>query len=162
MAATSDDILTVEQVRQELRIPDGATSTTTADLTPVSGTNPLVFDAPGLRSVTEVRYWTVLSGNLRAGPDGVIDGADLGDSTVSGSQAVLQSPSGGWPDVLAGSSMRIEFIVGAQDALIQDQIDAVLESLRLESNRTLKSYRGRPKAARIAGAEKIGADSKGT
>ena len=128
----SDDILSVGQVRAELRIPDGATATRVVDLDPVSGVTPLYFDGPGLREVTTVKYWTVLTGNLRAPPDGVIDGADLGDATVSGSQAVLRSPVLGWPDVLAGSSMRVEFVTGAQDALLQAQIDAAISFISHE------------------------------
>ena len=132
MARSSDDILSVSQVRAELRIPDGATATRVVDLDPVTGSTPLHFDAAGLREVTAVKYWTVLTGNLRADPDGVIDGADLGDATVSGSQAVLQSPFLGWPDVLAGSSMRVEFVAGAQDSLLQAQIDAAISFISHE------------------------------
>ena len=132
MAASTDDILSVAQVRQELRIPDAATATRVVDLDPVTGNNPMRFDAAGLRAVTAVKYWTVLTGNLRADPDGVIDGADLGDATVSGSQAVLQSPALGWPDVLAGSSMRVEFVNGAQDQLLQAQISSAISFISHE------------------------------
>ena len=132
MARSSDDILSVGQARQELRIPDGATATRVVDLDPVSAFAPLSFDGPGLREVTAVKYWTVLTGNLRADPDAALDGADLGDATVSGSQAVLQSPVLGWPDVLAGSSMRVEFVAGAQDQLLQAQIDASISFISHE------------------------------
>ena len=104
MATTNDQILTVEQLKQELRIPASTTSqddllerqiasgisfiskeqpaplideSEIVTVEPVAGDSPLVFAAVGLKSITEIRYWTPAV-TLRDASDGTITGADLG------------------------------------------------------------------------------------
>lgn len=126
MAASISEILSVPQLRAELRIPDGATATRAVDLTPVTGTAPLVWDAPGLRSISSVKFWTLLTGNLTKPPDGEIAPGDLGAVT----QSSIQSPALGWPDTLPGSVMQFEYIIGTQDELLRTQIESAVSFIQ--------------------------------
>ena len=144
MAASNDDILTVEQLKMELRIPastisqddllqrqiDAAISfisneqraplideSETLRLEPATGDNALSFAAVGVKSVTEIRYWTP-SSSLRDAPDGTIAVADLGRVVADRRCVSVYGPSSGWPEVLSDSRFEVEFVRGIQDELI--------------------------------------------
>ena len=155
MATSADEILTVEQVKAELRIPPGTTSqdqllqsqiesgiahishglpaplideTLTVDVEPVRGDSPLAFAAPGLREVTAVKYWSP-NGALRLDPDGVIAGADLGRFDA-GRPAQVYGPASGWPEVLSGSAMRVVYVRGVAAAKVPAYRAAIVSFVR--------------------------------
>ena len=144
MATSTDDILTVAQLKQELRIPESTTSqddllerqisggiafisqeqpaplidqTETILVEPVAGDSPLVFAAVGVKSITEIKYWTP-SVTLRDAPDVTIAGADLGRAVLDRRCASVYGPVDGWPEVLSGSRAEVTFVRGIADALI--------------------------------------------
>ena len=144
MATSTDDILTVAQLKQELRIPESTTSqddllerqisggiafisqeqpaplidqTETILVEPVAGDSPLVFAAVGVKSITEIKYWTV-GVALRDSPDGIISGADLGRLVPDRRCASVYGPINGWPLTLGGSVFEVVFVRGIEDALI--------------------------------------------
>ena len=156
MAASNDDILTVAQVKAELRIPTGTDSqdaliqsqidaaiafisneqasplvdqTETIQVEPATGDSPLVFGCAGLKSVTEIRYWTPAA-SLRDAPDGTIVGSDLGRVVADRRQPSVYGPGGGWPQTLDGSRIEIVFIRGTEDSKLPAYRAAVTTAVR--------------------------------
>lgn len=144
MAETTDDILTLDQIKAELRIPPGVTSqdallqsqidaaiafisqeqpaplideTVTIQVHPVTGNCPLLFAAVGLKSITGINYWTPAA-SLRDAPDGTIAGADLGRVVADRRRPSVYPPASGWPVALDGSRFEVVFVRGIEDALI--------------------------------------------
>lgn len=130
MAATALDILPLDLMRQELRIPDGVVSqdamlarqiesavsyiqhslraplvdvTDVYRLTPVTGTTaPLIFAAPALKAVENLAFWTP-AGSKIAAPNGRIDGAALGRLALGRydwQTHGLSPTTSGWPETL--------------------------------------------------------------
>lgn len=130
MAATALDIVSVPDMKEELRIP-GATTSQDAllkrqiesavsycqhglraplidvvnvyRLTPVTGTTaPLIFAAPALKAVEHLDYWTP-TGSEIAAPNGRIGGADLGRlafGRYDWQTHGLSPTTSGWPETL--------------------------------------------------------------
>ena len=103
--------------------------TRTVEVEPVSGDNPLCFEASGLKSVSEVRYWAP-GGALRDEADGVISGADLGRVDVGRRTHALYGPVDGWPSALSGSLFVVEYVRGIQDADLPAARQAVVAFVR--------------------------------
>ena len=156
MAASNDDILTVEQLKQELRIPPSTTSqddllqrqidaaisfigneqraplidqSETIRLEPVAGDSPLVFASVGVKAITEIRYWTP-SVTLRDAPNGTIAPGDLGRLVPDRRFASVHGPVDGWPEVLSDSRFEVVFVRGIEDALIPAYRGAVVTYCR--------------------------------
>ena len=139
MAASTDDILTLAQLKAELRIPLETTSqddllrsqiasgisllshdlpaplldeSKTVSVAPGTGQNPVAFAASGLREITEIKYWTPAV-TLRDAPDGTIAGSDLGRVHRGDRRsASVYPPAIGWPNVLRNSYFEIVYISG--------------------------------------------------
>ena len=156
MATTNDDLVTIAQVKLELRIPASTTSqddllaaqidaaialisaeqrtplideTVTIQVDPATGDDPLVFAAVGLKSVSEIRYWTP-SASLRDLPDGRIAGADLGRVLSDRRRPGVYPPDGGWPSTLSTSRFEVAFIRGTSDSKIPAYRAAVITAVR--------------------------------
>ena len=107
MAATAEGVVSLAEIRTELRIPSGETSfdgmlrfqipdavswvewqthLPLVDRTELfylggAGSTPVLLPAPFIREVTRVRYWSP-DGALRSDPDGTIAVSDLGRTQV--------------------------------------------------------------------------------
>ena len=136
MAATTEAVLSVAELRRELRIGIEDTNPETAALVeaqrdsavsavseylaaplvdttetlrpsrPDDATAPLVLYAPG-SALVSLRYWST-SGALRLDPDGEIPLQDLGRTQRAGFRFLIWPPADGWPEVLAGSQLELE------------------------------------------------------
>ena len=109
MAATALDIVSVDLIKRELRIPDGVTSqdamlerqiessvsyiqhslraplvdvVDTYRIEPVTGMRPLIFAAPALKEVERLSYWTP-AGSEIDNPDGALLPASLGRLSIA-------------------------------------------------------------------------------
>ena len=74
---------------------------------------PLCFRTQSIRSVTRVRYWSCDNGALRENADETIAIADLGRSGY-GADGIYRiwPPDDGWPEILSGSLMLADVVVG--------------------------------------------------
>ena len=133
MATDALDVLSLEMVKAELRIPQSETqhdelltSHVAAGVAFVSkylraplldraegfrcfrpgDSAPIVLPTNNVRSVSSVRYWTVSGGSLEAAPDGMIPVGSLGRRVQHGGY-VIYPPTSGWPVVLANSLIEI-------------------------------------------------------
>ena len=139
MAATAADLLSLPELRRELRVPAGETTLDdtlrrqtedaaavlsrqthvplvdrstvyTADPAPQQ---PALLRAPWLSRVTAVTYWTP-AGSLAADPDGAVTLTDLGRLAAGREDVEVWPPVDGWPDRLAGTLLRFEVVEGLQ------------------------------------------------
>ena len=163
MAATALDIVSVPDMKEELRIP-GATTSQDAllkrqiesavsycqhslraplvdvvdvyRLTPVSGTTaPLIFAAPALKSVENLEYWTP-AGSKIDDPDGSILPADLGrlvHELYDWQTHALYPTSSGWPETLPDTV----FLLSAKRGIDITPETAALRSATILLVRTL-------------------------
>ena len=163
MAATALDIVSVDLIKRELRIPDGVTSqdamlarqiesavsyiqhslraplvdvTDVYRLTPVTGTTaPLIFVAPALKSVENLEYWTP-AGSKIDDPDGSILPADLGrlvHELYDWQTHALYPTSSGWPETLPDTV----FLLSAKRGIDITPETAALRSATILLVRTL-------------------------
>ena len=133
MAANALDIVSLDTIKLELRIPSGETSHDTLltshianavslvarhlrvpllDRTegfrcsrPTDSATPIILPTRGVRSVGSVKYWTA-GGSLREAPDGSIAVDTLG-RLVEYMGFVIYPPADGWPAVLDNSLIEI-------------------------------------------------------
>ena len=163
MAATALDIVSVPDMKEELRIP-GATTSQDAllkrqiesavsycqhslraplvdvvdvyRLTPVSGTTaPLIFAGPALKSVENLEYWTP-AGSKIDDPDGSILPADLGrlvHELYDWQTHALYPTSSGWPETLPDTV----FLLSAKRGIDITPETAALRSATILLVRTL-------------------------
>ena len=141
MAATALDIVTLDSIKEELRIPAGTDSQDTLlesqiqaavsyvsavlrgplvdqnekyYLAPIRGEGPLIFASPMLKSLTEFKFWTP-TGALRLDPDGTIPRADLGrlhKERYDWQTHEVFPPGSGWPDTLPDSLIELAVVRG--------------------------------------------------
>ena len=156
MASSADDILTVDELKEELRIPASSTAqddllqrhidsaisfishgqpaplldaSTTIRVEPATGDSPLTFRAVGVREVTEIRYWST-SVALRDAPDETIPLADLGRVEQDRRDVSVYGPVDGWPETLTGSIFEVEIVRGIRDKDIPGYRAAVASFVR--------------------------------
>ena len=137
MAASATDVLSVSDMKEELRIPGATTShddllerqiesavsfiqvslraplvdeVDVYRLEPVAGMRePLIFGAPALKRIENLEFWTT-SGSSISDPDGHIDGADLGRlafGQYDWQTHGLYPTSSGWPDTLPDTAFQL-------------------------------------------------------
>ena len=139
MAETLDQILSIEDLKGELRIPDRVTSMdstlesqrltavnfvsqhigvplldraeTVNSIRPEDPEHPLVLRVRGVRSVARVDLWTP-AGELRLAPNQRYNAGDLGRLVASHDRFYLWPPVGGWPEILQGSFIEVTVIRG--------------------------------------------------
>ncbi len=138
MVASALDVVSVERLREELRLGgteqdqmlmghiedsvsliEGCLGRPVVDRTrviyvrPPSGEEPLRFASLDVSSVSQIAYFST-SGDLRDRPDGLIAGASLGRlevDNVYGNR--VYPPSGGWPvGVLFDSRFEVSVVQG--------------------------------------------------
>ena len=134
MASSGVDIVSVADMKQQLRIPTGSVKhdamigrqieqaasfiaaaidrpivaeNETFEIEPAADSDGALF-IPGryVSAVSEIRYWTP-AGTLRLDPDGTI--ANLGRFRAAGARGAYQwPPAGGWPETLDGSRYELD------------------------------------------------------
>ena len=152
MAASALDILPLDLMRKELRIPDGVSTqddllerqiesavsycqvslraplvdvTDAYRLEPAKGMGELVFAAPEMKAVIQILYWTP-SGSKIDDPDGVVLPADLGrivKRRFDWQTHSISPPATGWPETLPGTLFELTLTRGID-------IDAKTAALR--------------------------------
>ena len=162
MAATALDIVSVDLIKRELRIPDGVTSQDAMlarqiesavsycqmslkaplvdvldvyRLEPVTGMRALIFAAPALKSVENLEYWTP-AGSKIDDPDGSILPADLGrlvHELYDWQTHALYPTSSGWPETLPDTV----FLLSAKRGIDITPETAALRSATILLVRTL-------------------------
>ena len=163
MAATALDVLPLDLMKDELRIPPGTTShdallerqiesavsycqvslraplvdeVDVYRLEPVTGMRePLIFAAPALKSLENLEYWTP-TGSEIAAPNGRIGGADLGRlafGRYDWQTHGLSPTTSGWPETLPDTV----FLLSAKRGIDITPETAALRSATILLVRTL-------------------------
>ena len=159
MAGTATDVVTLDEIKAELRI-DAAVSDHDTLLTghieaavsfvsrhvdapmvdvdetiyvprPGGASLPVSFVALAVKSVESVKYWTFANSTLRDEPDATIAGGALGRLVSHGRHNLLYPPADGWPEALQGSLLAVQVKRGlAIDATTKALKQAVILCVR--------------------------------
>ena len=135
MASGANDIVTLERMKTELRIPatitdhdliiegqiksaiswvSEATGHPLIDITKKIydcpyGASPILISTHFAKSLSGIKYWDS-DGSLNAGPNATLTGSYLTNRILG--IASVYPPDEGWPDILAGSLFEITLIEG--------------------------------------------------
>ena len=135
------DVVTIDLIKDELRIPDGVTSQDNLlqnqieaavsfvshglrgplvdqdekyYLQPPAMDSPLIFASPAFKEISGIKYWSP-SGSLRLDPDGAIAPGDLGrlhKERYDWQTHSVYPPSAGWPETLHDSLIELTVVRG--------------------------------------------------